>query len=197
MGLGALMTREEMRKACRASPVGIYHHAVNWCRQIMGVVPARGEDARQGLYELRDAAAGQSGGRPRAVIRIIGRSGIQFQRSKRRGVCREELSIIEQMMADIAEVDYYICLDCRKYPEVHIYKLKSSRLLNYVYRRRMGLNGLSRTRFDKFVRENFETRWRDISFSRLMHETIERDALDAPRRQLAEVDEGDHEHATA
>lgn len=195
--LGALMTCEEMREKCRKSPVGIYHHLVSWCRQIMGAVPATGPGARQGLYELPNTTPRQDGGRQRAAIRIIGARGIQFQRSKRRGVHREELSILEQMMEDIAEVDFYICIDCRNYPEVHVYKLKSDRLLNYVYRRRMGLNGLSRSNFDKFIRENFETRWRDISFARLMRETLEREANAAPAREIASPRDEDHEHASA
>lgn len=44
----------------------------------------------------------------------------------------------------------------------------------------MGLNGLTPDRFDKFVRENFETRWRDVDFHRLLRETMERDRIQAP-----------------
>lgn len=171
------MTRSEMRAACQHSPKEIYGHIVNWCKQILDMELAKGPDERQGLYQFRNQPLRQDGLLPRAMIRAFSNFSVQFQRSKRRGIVREEITVIEQMMEDIAAVDFYVCVDARRYPEIHVYKLSSARLLNYVYRRRMGLNGLSPRNFDRFIRENFETRWRDIDFNRILRETMERDRL--------------------
>lgn len=120
MAFAKFMTCEEMRELCRHSPKDIYGHAVRWCSEILGMELAKGPDARQGLYQFRNKAPRPDGRQPRAMIRAFSEGNIQFQRSMRRGVVREELSVLEQMMEDIAAVDFYVCVDARKYPEIHI-----------------------------------------------------------------------------
>lgn len=178
MALGALMTREEMQARCRRSPVGIYHQAVGWCRHIFDLELLEGSDARQGLYEIGGAPR-PDGRMPRALVRAFSRGRLQFQRSKRRGAVRELVSYEDQLREDLEEVDFFLCIDTRKYPEIHIYKMRSGRLLRHYHDRGFSLSGMSARRFDRFVRENHEIRWRDVNFQRLLREAIARDPLPA------------------
>lgn len=176
MAYPAFMTREDMRAHCRQTPKAIEPYAMGWCRQIFGLRLLEGADARQGLYVI-DGALREDGGSPRAAFRQFSRSRLQFQRSKRRGAVRKDISYTLQLQQDLQEIDFYLCVDTRKYPEVHIYKLRSGRLLRHFYDGGFNLSGMSPRRFDKFVRENHEVRWRDVNFERLKREAIARDRL--------------------
>lgn len=98
----------------------------------------------------------------RASVRCFWESNIRFQKPVRTGAFREELFNHEDLVEDVERIDYYVIVDARKFPRLDFYPMSSDKIQSYVYSRKLNLSGMSPHHFDKFIRENYTTRFPDL-----------------------------------
>lgn len=98
----------------------------------------------------------------RASIRCFNEGNIHFQRPMRTGVFRDEMFNQNDLISDIERISFYVLVDARRLPRIDLYTVRADKILNYAYSRELTLSGMSPQYFDRFIRENFVTKFPDI-----------------------------------
>lgn len=181
MAFPAFKTTAQMREDCRQLARPLKEHVISWCGHLFGAEPEKGPGREQGRYSMPETR--EDGTPKKAYIRSFGRgSRIQFQRSKRRGIIRDGVTLDSDVHDDISKIDFYLIADTRRYPEIHVYKLRAGRLLEFEDRDIVSKSGMTPGQFDKFIRENLVVQWQDENFLEYLNMvmTLDRESAAQP-----------------
>lgn len=132
-----------------------------WVQQALGI--GRAED--DPLASMRISGDGYL--IQKATLRAFGNGKtISIMQSSKSGAVRHLKSTREDMLDDIERVDVYIFGDYRRFPEIRIYPVRTVRLMRWIEANRISKSGIPITKFDKFIRENFDVEERDVELKR-------------------------------
>lgn len=91
-------------------------------------------------------------------IRSITHGALRPQLSMRGGIHRDAVSTRDDMMHDTSIFDTIVVIDGKSAPDLMIYPIPTPVLLNFMDEDGVDKAGISRSRFNKFLRENFRIR---------------------------------------
>lgn len=90
------------------------------------------------------------------TARCFNSKTIRIQQASRSGAKRDEQSTRQDMISDILNSAFFVFVDCRQLPQITLYPVPSQMLLHLVITDDIPKSGISTTKFDQFLRNNFE-----------------------------------------
>lgn len=103
----------------------------------------------------------------RVSVRAFGNGKtINVMQSSKLGAVRQRKSTREDMLDDVERVDFYIFGDYRRFPEIKLYPVRTARLMRWIEANRIPKSGIPISKFDKFIRDNFDVEEREFELKR-------------------------------
>lgn len=93
-------------------------------------------------------------------VRCFFRNTIKFQKSKFIGSGRS--ATMDDLISSIEDVERYVIVDLRQFPQLDFYPLDTKALLRLVREGKLKTNGISPARFDAWVAESFDVTVKEI-----------------------------------
>jgi len=93
-------------------------------------------------------------------VRCFFRNKIKFQKSKFIGSGRR--ATMADLISSIEDVERYVIVDLRQFPQLDFYPLDTKALLRLVREGKLKTNGISPARFDAWVAESFDVTVKEI-----------------------------------
>jgi len=134
-------------------------YASGWVKQALGIdLP---EDNPLGSFRIGSALMNQM-----ATIRTFRGARIGLQQSSRRGGRRDGTSTLSDMLDDVERVDYFIFCDCRKFPDILIYPVRTVKLFRFLESQDIPKTGIRTSKFDRFIRDNYDIEFVPVDLKR-------------------------------
>lgn len=159
-GIGAALgiTEEQVKRDFQTQTSLLYAFGRSWVENAFAIA-AIAEPQRRGYRASPEH---------RELGKVFNIRGLNFgsfqpQNSIRKGAIREAFSDRNDVLEDTSNFDSYVVVDGKSFPRILLYPVPTAALLNFMDDEGVDKAGISRTRFNKFLRENFTIEYRSCT----------------------------------